>query len=62
MAYVSVPSLTVRPVRQRYTQLEPGFFHYESGSFRTELPVDEAGFVLDYPSYWGRVAPIPATR
>jgi hypothetical protein len=62
MAYVSVPSLTVRPVGQRYTQLEPGFFRYESGSFRTELPVDEAGFVLDYPSYWGRVAPIPATR
>jgi uncharacterized protein len=62
MAYVSVPSLTVRPVGQRYTELSPGLFRYESGSFRTELPVDEAGFVLDYPSYWSRVAPVAATR
>jgi uncharacterized protein len=62
VAYVSVPELTVRPVGQRYTQLEPSLYRYESGTFRTDLPVDEAGFVLDYPSYWNRVAPVGATR
>jgi uncharacterized protein len=58
MAYVSVPELTVRPVRQRYTMLasDPAAFRYESGSFRAELPVDGDGFVLDYPGIWERVA------
>jgi uncharacterized protein len=57
IAYVSVPELTVRPVRQRYTMLGggPAVFGYESGSFRTELPVDSDGFVLDYPGIWERV-------
>jgi hypothetical protein len=59
MAYVSVPELTVRPVSQQYTQLEPGLYRYESGTFRADLPVDEAGFVLDYPAYWSRVRPAP---
>ena len=59
VAYVSVADLTVRPVSQRYTQLEPGRYRYESGSFRADLPVDEAGFVLDYPAYWSRVRSAP---
>jgi hypothetical protein len=62
MAYVSVPALTVRPVSQRYTQLEPDLYRYESGAFRTDLPVDDAGFVLDYPSYWSRVTPVAANQ
>jgi uncharacterized protein len=57
VAYVSVPDLTVRPVSQRYTRLAPDVYQYESGTFRTELPVDEGGFVLDYPVYWSRVWP-----
>jgi len=56
VAYVSVPELTVRPVRQRYTMLAAGLFRYESGSFRADLPVDEDGFVLDYPGIWTRAA------
>jgi hypothetical protein len=54
VAYVSVPELTVESVHQRYTMLATGVFRYESGSFRTELPVDEDGFVLDYPGIWTR--------
>ena len=51
---MSVPELTVESVHQRYTMLAAGLFRYESGSFRTELPVDEDGFVLDYPGIWTR--------
>lgn len=59
VAYVSVPELTVSPVRQRYTLL-PGdgpVYRYESGSFGADLPVDGDGFVIDYPGLWRRTGP-----
>jgi hypothetical protein len=59
VVYVSVPELTVRPVRQRYTLL-PGsapVYRYESGSFSADLPVDADGFVIDYPDLWRRTGP-----
>jgi uncharacterized protein len=59
VAYVSVPELTVRPVRRRYTLL-PGdqpVYRYESGSFSADLPVDGDGLVLDYPGLWRRIVP-----
>ncbi|HXW45886.1 MAG TPA: putative glycolipid-binding domain-containing protein [Streptosporangiaceae bacterium] len=55
VAYLSVPELEVRKVRQRYTRLDPGRFRYESGSFRRDLSVDDSGFVLDYPGFWRRL-------
>jgi len=56
VAYVSVPELDVRKVRQRYTDLGDGtVFRYESGSFRADLAVDADGFVVDYPGIWRRV-------
>jgi uncharacterized protein len=56
VAYVSVPELEVRRVRQRYTRLEgDGQFRYESGSFQRDLSVDDGGFVLDYPGLWRRI-------
>jgi uncharacterized protein len=60
VAYISVPDLEVRPVWQRYTQLETGeqgqhAFRYESSSFRADLRVDDSGFVVDYPGLWQRV-------
>jgi uncharacterized protein len=61
VAYVSVPELTVRPARQRYTLLEreegrdEARYRYESGSFRADLRVDGDGFVIDYPGLWRRV-------
>jgi uncharacterized protein len=61
VAFVSVPELTIRPVRQRYTLLgrdEAGHgarYRYESGSFRADLLVDGEGFVVDYPGEWRRL-------
>ncbi|MFD8226026.1 putative glycolipid-binding domain-containing protein [Streptomyces massasporeus] len=49
MAWVSVPDLAVRPSRQTYTHLRPGRVRFSSGDFRSDLEVDEDGFVVDYP-------------
>lgn len=49
MAWVSVPSLTVRPSRQTYTHLGPGRVRYASGDFRSDLEFDDDGYVVDYP-------------
>jgi hypothetical protein len=61
VAYVTVPELEVRTVRQRYRRLGDGgvpraSFRYESGSFQRELAVDDLGFVLDYPGLWHRLS------
>ncbi len=63
VAYVSVPELEVRKVRQRYTRLDGDTaglrqFRYESGAFRRDLSVDQSGFVLDYPGFWRRLADV----
>jgi uncharacterized protein len=63
VAYVSVPELEVRPVRQRYTMLAldertgRALYRYESGSFTAELPLDRDGYVVDYPGLWRRIGP-----
>jgi uncharacterized protein len=57
VAYLSVPSLALRPVKQRYTLLgqdEP-VFGYQSGDFSADIRVDGDGFVTDYPGIWRRV-------
>jgi uncharacterized protein len=63
VAYVALPELHVRPLRQRYTCLamwpDGGLYrfeHLESG-FTAELPVDADGLVLDYPGLFRRVWP-----
>jgi uncharacterized protein len=55
IAYVSIPELAVRAVQQRYTLLDRDHYRYESGTFRADLPVDQDGFVIDYPGLWQRV-------
>jgi hypothetical protein len=61
VAYVSVPELTVRPVRQRYTHLTQtdagATWRYEGleSGFRADLAVDADGVVRDYPGIWRRV-------
>ncbi len=61
VAYLSVPDLQVRAMRQRYTCLETradgGLYRYESleSDFSRDLPVDAQGLVLDYPRIWKRV-------
>jgi hypothetical protein len=64
MAWV-LPEALDRPrrLRQRYTPLAPRLVRYESldedgaSRFQADLPLDEAGLVLDYPGLWRRVWP-----
>jgi len=58
MAWVFGPDLTVRPQSQAYTRLGQQLYLFESldgSGFKAELPVDEDGFVLDYPELFQRV-------
>ncbi len=64
VAYIPVPDLEVRPVKQRYTCLAPlgpdgGRFRYEGlfRGFAAELDVDADGLVLDYPETFRRIWP-----
>ena len=61
MAFIRVPTLEVTPNRQRYTflrRLDAGaLVRYSSGSFRSDLTIDEDGFVLDYPQLGRRIGP-----
>jgi hypothetical protein len=62
VAYIWVPQLSVEAVEQRYTCLEArddgARYRYEGlgTGFETELDVDDAGLVLDYPGIFRRVA------
>jgi hypothetical protein len=61
VAYVTIPELSVRPARQRYTCLsrtEVGaVYRYEGleSGFRADLTVDAQGLVIAYPNLWQRV-------
>lgn len=61
VAYIDVPSLDVRPTRQRYTCLERtdagGRYRYEGleTGFTRDITVDARALVLDYPGLWRRV-------
>ncbi|MFE9576411.1 putative glycolipid-binding domain-containing protein [Nocardia sp. NPDC006044] len=61
MAFVEVPTLRVVPSRQTYTHLslaEDGSdIRYASGSFTSDLHIDEDGLVLVYPTLARRVPP-----
>lgn len=60
VAYVTVPELDLKRVRQRYTcrrkDKDGGLYLYEGldSDFAAELPVDADGLVLDYPGQWRR--------
>jgi hypothetical protein len=58
MAWIAAPALTVHPQPQAYTRLDERRYLFESldgSGFKAELPVDEAGIVLDYPGLFRRV-------
>ncbi|HLU35848.1 MAG TPA: putative glycolipid-binding domain-containing protein [Thermomicrobiales bacterium] len=59
VAYIELPSLTVRPVIQRYTRLNGGRVRYESETrdFARDLQIDEDGFVEHYPDLFRRSWP-----
>jgi hypothetical protein len=64
VAYITVPTLEVRTMQQRYTCLEHrtdgGTYRYESlgSDFTRDLLVDAQGLVIDYPGIWKRIGPI----
>jgi hypothetical protein len=58
VAWIFAPDLTVQPQLQAYTRLADRLYLFENldgSGFRAELPVDEAGIVLDYPGLFRRV-------
>ena len=60
MAWVSAPTLAVRPMQQAYTRLAERRWRYESldgSGFTAELAVDGDGLVLDYPGVFARAVP-----
>jgi hypothetical protein len=63
VVYVSAPDFTLRPLRQRYSRMDDTEgrqrYRYESlaSGFTADLPVDDDGFVIEYPSIWRRIWP-----
>jgi hypothetical protein len=57
MAWVRFPELEVELLPQEYRRLSKRRYRYASrrGSFTAEIQVDEAGLVVDYNGFWGRV-------
>ncbi|RDU98982.1 putative glycolipid-binding domain-containing protein [Trinickia dinghuensis] len=58
VAYLAIPALTIEPVDQAYTCIEPNRRYLYEGLFRqfqAELSVDPDGLVEDYPSLFRRV-------
>lgn len=60
VAFLSVPELSIRPVRQRYTCLSRtpfgGTYRYDGldSNFTADLLVDEKALVVTYPGFWKR--------
>jgi uncharacterized protein len=61
VAYVTVPRLDIKPVRQRYTCIDLAKAHnvylFENldDGFTAEIATDEEGLILDYPGIFKRV-------
>ena len=56
-AWIEIPTLQRRVLRQRYTRLGPHTYRYENltGGFTTELSVDDDLFVRQYPGQFRRI-------
>lgn len=57
--YVELPEFKIKRVEQFYTKLGERLYVYEGypKDFRAELPIDEDGFVIDYPEIFRRIYP-----
>jgi hypothetical protein len=53
-AWLRFPGFALEPLEQIYRRTGVTTYQYESGGgrFTTELRVNEAGFVTDYPNLW----------
>jgi len=59
-AWLRFPSFRLEPLVQVYRRIDETRYRYESGggTFITELRVNEAGFVTQYPNLWEEVAAV----
>ncbi|HET8579342.1 MAG TPA: putative glycolipid-binding domain-containing protein [Methylomirabilota bacterium] len=57
-AWLRFPGFALEPLSQVYRRISAQTYRYESagGAFTTELPVNAAGFVIEYPSFWAAEA------
>ncbi len=56
MAWVKLPSLIVRPIRQSYKRLGRRTYRYRSSSgFTARLEVDNFGLVIRYGNIWKQI-------
>jgi hypothetical protein len=57
-AWLRFPDLRMEVLPQRYTRLDRARYRYESagGAFVADLRVDEHGLVVEYGSWWKRIA------
>lgn len=57
LCYIALPDLSVSARDQRYTAIGPSLYRFESleSGFTADLPVDEDGFVRDYPGLFRRL-------
>lgn len=53
-AWLRFPSFILEPLEQIYRRIAAETYQYESagGNFKTELAVNAAGFVIEYPNFW----------
>ena len=58
--YIHWPDLTLKPLRQRYTNMGDDLYKYENleSGYSALLSVDKEGMVIDYPGVWKRVYPV----
>lgn len=56
--WVRFPSLTLEPLRQRYTRLSSRLYRYEAPSlgFEAQLEVYDDGLIVKYGELWMRIA------
>ncbi len=57
MLYVPFDTFEPSVERQRYTKLDERLFRFETadGGFSADLPLDEDGLVIDYPTLFKRL-------
>ena len=62
VAYIALPSLSLRRVDQRYTRVDDSTIRYasETRDFIRDLTLDNEGFVLEYPDLFTREWPRPS--
>jgi hypothetical protein len=53
-AWLQFPHMVLVPLDQTYTRTGLNTFHYEAGTFKADLTVDDDGLVMDYAD-WKRV-------